>query len=196
MGQGREEIVEAFPGDVVGLFDPGIFAIGDTLCQAPSQETSFEFPGIPSFSPEHFVRVDVAGVSKRKALAKGIDQLVQEGAVQLFNDPMAASATLILGAVGPLQFEVLAHRLASEYQVDLKLVPMPYTAARWPVAGFDPSMFSYSETVRVVRDRENRPVLLFKTAWSLSATQQRHPDLVLSETADQRQFSKDLAALR
>jgi peptide chain release factor 3 len=193
MGKDREEMEEAYAGDVVGLFDPGIFRIGDTLCS----EAPFSYAGIPSFSPECFARVDVAGVEKRKALSKGIEQLVQEGAVQLFSDDRSGgSATLILGAMGQLQFDVLKHRLASEYKVELRLAAMPFVAARWPQGDFDPEPFKYSDSVRVVYDRDDRPVLLFQSAWNLESTMQRNPDLVLSQTADDRLFEGDLDAIR
>jgi peptide chain release factor 3 len=192
MGKDRIEMEEAFPGDVIGLFDPGIFRIGDTLCE----KGDFHYPGIPSFSPEHFVRVEVAGVEKRKSLSKGIEQLVQEGAVQLFAEPGGGSATLILGAMGPLQFDVLKHRLATEYKVDLQLSPLPFTAARWPQGDADLSPFRYAETVKVVHDRDDRPVLLFQSAWNLEVTQQRYPELVLSHTADDRLSAGDLDDLR
>lgn len=180
MGRDREEVIEAYPGDVVGLFDPGVFGIGDTLCD----EGNFNYPGIPSFSPECFARVEVAAVAKRKSLEKGIDQLVQEGAVQLFREPGGGSATIILGAVGQLQFDVFRHRLSSEYGVDPELVPMDYRLARWPQAGFDPEDFRFSERVRVFEDREGRAVLLAKSDWDLKRIEEKHPELKLAETAD------------
>jgi peptide chain release factor 3 len=183
-GQEREEVAEAVAGDVVGLFDPGVFRIGDTL----SDEGDFSYAGIPSFSPESFMRVEVAGVENRKALEKGLDQLVQEGAVQLFRDPQAASATLILGAMGPLQFDVMTHRLKDEYRVDLRLSPLPFTLARWPQGGFDPEIFRYSERIRLVEDREGRPALLAQGLWDLDRTLERHEELVLSDTADPELF--------
>jgi peptide chain release factor 3 len=176
----REDVEEAFPGDVVGLFDPGLFRIGDTL----SAEGGFAFDGIPSFSPEHFARVEVAEVLKRKALAKGLEQLAQEGCVQLFSDPGAGTSAPIVGAVGPLQFEVLQHRLATEYGVALKLTPLPYALARWPRRGFDAEAFRYSDSVRIVEDRDGRVVLLFRTPWNLEMTQQKYPELELAETGD------------
>jgi peptide chain release factor 3 len=103
--------------------------------------------------------------------------------VQLFRDPHAVAATPILGAVGPLQFEVLQYRMQSEYDVELKLTKLGYTVARWPVAGFDPEMFRDSISARLVEDRERRPVLLFDKPWSLDWAQRRFPDLVLAETA-------------
>ena len=182
--QGREEVDEAYAGDVVGIFDPGIFRIGDTLCD----EGDFSFAGIPSFSPESFMRVEVAGVQNRKALEKGLDQLVQEGAIQLFKEPGGGSATMILGAMGPLQFEVMTHRLKNEYRVDLRLSPLPFKLARWPQGEFDPEVFRYSERIRVVEDREGRTALLAHGLWDLQRALERHEDLVLSETADPELF--------
>jgi peptide chain release factor 3 len=178
--QERETVEEAYPGDVVGLFDPGLFRIGDTL----SVEGGFAFDGIPSFSPEHFSRVEVALVLNRKALAKGLSQLAQEGVVQVFTEPGAGTAAMILGAVGPLQFEVLQHRLQAEYGVALKLTPLSYQLARWPRAGFDPAAFRYSDSVKIVEDRDRHPVLLFRSSWNLDVTRQKHPDLVLAETGE------------
>ena len=116
--------------------------------------------------------------------------------MQLFAEPGGGSATLILGAMGPLQFDVLKHRLATEYKVDLQLSPLPFTAARWPQGDADLSPFRYAETVKVVHARDDRPVLLFQSAWNLEVTQQRHPELVLSQTADDRLFAGDLDDLR
>ncbi len=183
-GQEREEVGEAFAGDVVGLFDPGVFRIGDTL----SDDGDFSYAGIPSFSPESFMRVEVAGVENRKALEKGLDQLVQEGAVQLFREPGGGSATLVLGAMGPLQFDVMKHRLKDEYRVDLKLSPLPFTLARWPQGEFDAEIFRYSERIRVFEDREGRPALLAHGLWELERALERYEDLVLSETADPELF--------
>jgi peptide chain release factor 3 len=178
--RGRASVDEAYPGDVVGLFDPGIFRIGDTVSDAGS----FSFTGIPTFSPEMFVRVEVAEVMKRKSLEKGLDQLAQEGAVQLFYETGAASTAPIIGGMGQLQFDVLEHRMATEYKVDLRLTPMPHQVARWPRAGFDASAFRFSDALKVVEDREGRPVLLLKSAWYLDRIAERHPDLVLAETPD------------
>ncbi len=180
MGREREEVTEAFPGDVVGLFDPGVFGIGDTLCDSGD----FNFPGIPSFSPECFARVEVAAVTKRKSLEKGIDQLVQEGAVQLFREPGGGSATIILGAVGQLQFDVFSHRLSSEYGVNPGLTPLDYRLARWPQGEFDGDIIRFSERVRVFEDREGRLVLLAKSEWDIKRLEEKYPELKLAETAD------------
>jgi len=179
MARDRQQITEAFPGDVVGLFDPGIYRIGDTL----SDEGTFNFEGIPSFSPEHFVKVQVAEVLRRKALTKGLEQLTQEGLIQLFSEPGALSAAPILGAIGPLQFDVLKFRLKGEYNVDVRLSPLPYAVARWPKGDFDPDAFRYSQTTKIVEDREGRAVILFENIWSLNSARQKHPDLELAEIA-------------
>ena len=184
MGKDRAEVEEAYAGDVLGLFDPGIFRIGDTLCEAGS----FNYPGIPSFSPERFMRVEVARVMKRKALEKGLDQLAQEGAVQLFSQPGAGSAGLILGAMGTLQFDVMTHRLAGEYGVKLELTPLPFQLARWVQGDFDASIFRFAERIVVVEDREGRPVLLARTAFDLERAVEKNPELKLSEVADPHLF--------
>jgi peptide chain release factor 3 len=184
MGKDREEVEEAFAGDVVGLFDPGVFRIGDTLADEPD----VRYARIPIFAPESFMRVEVAGVKKRKALEKGVEQLVQEGVVQLFRDPEGGSASWILGAMGPLQFDVMKHRLKTEYGVDLALSPLPYRVARWPQAGFDPADFRYSERIRVVRDREDRWALLGHSEWDFDRALERHESLELAETPDPSLF--------
>ncbi|MCP5045521.1 MAG: hypothetical protein GY944_31205 [bacterium] len=180
MGRDRAEVTQAYPGDVVGLFDPGLFGIGDTLCDSGD----FNYPGIPSFSPECFARIEVSAVAKRKSLEKGIDQLVQEGAVQLFCEPGGGSATLILGAVGQLQFDVFRHRLKNEYGVEPGLTPLDYRLARWPQGEFDSEIFRFSERVRMFEDREGRAVLLAKSDWDLERIEKKHPELKLAETAD------------
>ena len=184
MGRDRTEVDEAFAGDVVGLFDPGLFRIGDTL----ADEKQTVYAGIPIFAPESFMRVEVAGVQKRKALEKGIEQLVQEGVVQLFRDPVGGSASWILGAMGPLQFDVMKHRLASEYGVELTLSSMPYTLARWPQAGFDPEDFKYSERIRVVWDRDENWALLAQSAWDFDRLLERNKSLELADTPDPSLF--------
>jgi len=187
MGKEREEVEVAYAGDVVGLFDPGVFRIGDTLC---SEGQSFQYADIPSFSPECFMRIEVAGVAKRKALNKGIEQLAQEGAVQLFTEDFGGSASMILGAMGSLQFDVMRHRLATEYKVDLELTPLPYTLARWPQGEFDDEPFRYNRSMLVVEDRDQHPVLLFDTPWNLDYVRNKYPDLVLSQTANDRLFER------
>jgi len=180
MARDRQDVEEAFPGDVVGLFDPGIFRIGDTL----ADKGGFRFEGIPSFSPEHFVRVRVAEVERRKSLAKGLDQLTQEGLVQLFSEPGAGSAAPILGAVGPLQFDVLKFRLQSEYNVELKLDPVNFKVARWPQGDWDHPALRQSLSIKVVEDRERRPVLLFENRHMMRWILDKYPGMELADTGD------------
>jgi peptide chain release factor 3 len=180
MGQGREEVDEAFPGDVVGLFDPGVFRIGDSL----STSGKIVHPAIPLFSPEHFRRVEVAGVERRKALAKGLDQLAQEGAVQIFAEPGSGTAAPVLGVVGPLQFDVLVHRMESEYGVELRLATLPYKVARWVQGAFDADVLRYSDAMKLVADRDGRAVLLAESIWHIDRALSRHPEIILSETSD------------
>jgi len=184
MGSDRHEVESAYPGDVVGLFDPGVFRIGDTV----SDEGGFSYAGIPSFSPEAFMRVEVAATLKRKSLEKGIAQLVQEGAIQLFQAHDAVVVTLILGAMGPLQFEVMRHRLKGEYRVDLELTSLPFKLARWPQGDFDPDLFRHAERIKVVRDGEGRFAILAHNDWDVQRALERHEGLVLSETADPTLF--------
>ena len=180
MARDRREVDEAFPGDVVGLFDPGVLRIGDTL----SDRGTFRFEGIPSFSPEHFVKVSMAEVLRRKSLDKGLQQLTQEGLVQLFHEPHAGSAAPVLGAVGPLQFEVLKFRMRTEYNVELSFNPLSFTVARWPSGTWDPGDFRNSISTRLLHDREGRAVLLFDNRHTLRWIKEKYPGLELAETAD------------
>src|SRR5205814_4607473 len=125
MAQERMLIDEAYSGDILGVWDPGVLRIGDSMCQG----APVEFEGIPRFSPEHFVRVRLDDPLKRKQLKKGLEQLSEEGAVQLFYDRTRLERDPILGAVGVLQFEVIEHRLQAEYKVALHLRPLPYKHA-------------------------------------------------------------------
>ena len=184
MGNDRHEVDTAYPGDVVGLFDPGLFRIGDTV----SDQGDFAYAGIPSFSPESFMRVELAAVLKRKSLEKGLAQLVQEGAVQSFQAIEASSASWILGAMGPLQFEVMRHRLKGEYRVDLQLTAMPFKLARWPQGDFDPDIFRFAERIMVVKDAQDRFAILAHNQWDLQRAIERNEGLVLSETADPELF--------
>jgi peptide chain release factor 3 len=173
----REEVDDAWPGDVVGLFDPGIFRIGDTL----SADGGFAYRPLPTFSPERFAKVELGEVANRKALAKGLAQLTQEGLVQRFEEPGSGLA-VILGAVGELQFDVLRHRMRTEYRVDLRLAPLPFEFARWPAGPLDPAIFRWNEGAKIVTDREGRPVVLFRSSWELQHAEEKHPELRLSPT--------------
>jgi peptide chain release factor 3 len=164
MAQERTVVDEAFSGDILGLWDPGILRIGDSLCEG----LPVEFEGIPRFSPEHFVRVRLDDPLKRKQLKKGLDQLSEEGAVQMFFDRQRMERDPILGAVGVLQFEVIQHRLQAEYRVRIGFDRLPYHFARW-IEGdnIDLDKFELPGRQTCVIDVENRALVLFETDWLL-----------------------------
>ncbi|MDY5742755.1 MAG: peptide chain release factor 3, partial [Lachnospiraceae bacterium] len=124
----RRIVEDAYAGDILGIFDPGIFSIGDTLC-VPGRKFAFE--GIPTFAPEHFARVRQMDTMKRKQFVKGISQIAQEGAIQIFQEHSTGMEEIIVGVVGVLQFEVLQYRLENEYNVEIKLENLPYEYIRW-----------------------------------------------------------------
>ena len=171
MAQERTVVDEAYSGDIVGLWDPGILRIGDSLCDG----TPVEFEGIPRFSPEHFVRVRLHDPLKRKQLKKGLDQLSEEGAVQLFFDRLRLERDPILGAVGVLQFEVIEHRLLTEYGVRIGFDRLPYRYARWlegPEINHD--KFELPGRQSRVIDVEGRPLVLFETEWLLRRAEEEN----------------------
>jgi peptide chain release factor 3 len=174
MAQERTMIDEAFSGDIIGLWDAGNLRIGDTLCDGPP----LEFEGIPRFSPEHFVRVRLTDPLKRKQLKKGLDQLSEEGAVQLFFDRTRLERDPVLGAVGNLQFEVIQHRLKSEYGVNVGFDRLPYVHARW-VEGEPVNLdrFERPGSTTSVLDVEGRPLVLFANEWALRTAVEDHPHL-------------------
>ena len=171
--QERICIEEAFAGDIVGVWDPGLLRIGDSLSEA----AGIEFAGIPRFSPEHFVRLILAEPQKRKQLKKGLDQLSEEGAVQVFFHRERLERAPILGAVGRLQFEVIQHRLKSEYDVEVRFDAMPSQHARWVEGSFDPADLERGDAVLCLYDVERRPLLLFKNDFWLQQTLERHAHL-------------------
>ena len=171
--QERTFIEEAFAGDIVGVWDPGLLRIGDSLSEAGG----IEFAGIPRFSPEHFVRVILAEPLKRKQLKKGLDQLSEEGAVQVFFHRERLERDPILGAVGRLQFDVIQSRLKSEYEVDVRFETLPSQHARWVEGNFDPADLERSGAVICLLDVEGRPLLLFQNDFWLRQILERHAHL-------------------
>ena len=127
VAQERTIVEEAFAGDVIGLYDPGIFEIGDTLTDG----ADLTYEGIPSFAPEYFARLVPNDPLRRKQLTKGIEQLAQEGTIQLYRPRSGRSGELLLGAVGQLQLEVVKYRMASEYDVQVRIESVPQHLARW-----------------------------------------------------------------
>lgn len=178
--QGRESIEEAYPGDVIGLNNPGVFAIGDTIYLGKK----IEYEGIPCFSPELFAYLKNPNPSKFKQFQKGIQQLQEEGAVQIMYSADDFIRDPILAAVGQLQFEVVQFRMLSEYGVETTIEPLGYTVARWVVEGWDAlAKVGRLFNSTTVKDNWGRPVLLFKNEWNLRQVQADHPDLKLSAIA-------------
>ena len=181
MAREASSVEEAFPGDVVGLFDPGTYRIGDTLTVDPA----IVYAGIPLFPAEHFAIPRLPDSSFRKSFQKGIVQLAEEGAIQVFRHPERGDRDPIVGAVGRLQFDVLAHRLQSEYGVPVRIEPAPFVAARW-VYGDEVAVRDLGEGVgwTLVLDRDDRPVLLIKNAYWIDELPGRYPKLRFAEIAE------------
>jgi len=186
--QERVVIEQAWPGDIVGMLDTsGELRIGDTLCAA---KPPFEFAGVPRFSPEHFAGVLIVDPLKRKQLGKGLEQLSEEGVVQVYRQRGMGDKDPVLGAVGALQCEVLQHRLRAEYGVESRIEKMPFIHARWVVTHEDqtpPSSeldeFGRREDSRCLEDRDGLPVLLFKSDWALRWAADNHKDWKFLTTA-------------
>ena len=179
MASERKILEEAYAGDIIGVFDPGIFSIGDTLCMPKEQ---FTYEGIPTFAPEHFARVRQIDTMKRKQFVKGIEQIAQEGAIQIFQEFNTGMEEIIVGVVGVLQFEVLKYRLENEYNVEIKLEPLPYEHIRW-VENKDIDIMKLTGTsdMKKVKDMKGNPLLLFVNQWSIGMTADRNAGLILSE---------------
>ena len=174
MADERNRLDEAYAGDIIGLYDPGVFRIGDTLVDG----IAVDEPHIPRFSPEHFAVVEVKNALKRKQLIKGLDQLSEEGTIQVFRQPALGDKDAVVGAVGMLQFEVLKFRLEHEYGVAIHLRPLNFKHARW-VDGpsYDEMVFVRADYTMVLRDKEDLPLLLFRNDWAINYCRQQHPDL-------------------
>ncbi|MCR4584120.1 MAG: peptide chain release factor 3 [Lachnospiraceae bacterium] len=184
MADERKILDKAYPGDIIGVFDPGNFSIGDTVCD-PKEDICYE--GIPTFAPEHFARVRQVDTMKRKQFVKGVEQIAQEGAIQIFREIASGMEEIIVGVVGVLQFEVLKYRLENEYNVDIRLDMLPYEHIRWVVNKNEVDIMKLSGTsdMKKVQDMKGNPLLLFVNAWSVGMTEERNPGLKLSE------FGKD-----
>ena len=179
-GQDREVVDEAFPGDVIGLNNPGMFAIGDTLYVG----SKVEYEGIPCFSPEIFAWLRNPNPSAFKSFRKGVNELREEGAVQVLYDTDQSKRDPILAAVGQLQLEVVQYRLENEYGVQTRIEPLGFSVARW-VSGGWPALEKVGRifNCKTVRDAWDRPVLLFKNDWNLNQLAEDHPNLELSAVA-------------
>ncbi|MCD3328235.1 peptide chain release factor 3, partial [Clostridium botulinum D/C] len=164
---------------IIGVFDPGMFRIGDTLCSASNK---FKFDGIPTFAPEHFARVRTVDTMKRKQFIKGITEIAQEGAIQVFKELHIGIEEIIVGVVGVLQFEVLEYRLKNEYNVDIKMERLPYRYIRWiEQSEIQPDKLNITSDTKVVKDLKDKDLLIFSNDWGINWALEHNNGLVLSD---------------
>ena len=182
MASDRAIIDEAYAGDIIGVFDPGIFSIGDSICEKGSLIT---FAGIPTFAPEHFAAVERIDTMKRKQFEKGIEQIAQEGAIQIFHQPNTGFEEIIVGVVGMLQFEVLEYRLKTEYSVDVRRRDLPFEVIRWiENEDLNPSLLNLTSDTRWVQDFKGNNLLLFTSPWCVTWALDKNPQLRLREFSE------------
>jgi peptide chain release factor 3 len=182
MAAERTAIEEAWPGDVIGLFDPGLYRIGDTLVEGEP----IRFDGVPRFSPEHFAVVRSKDPLRRKQVEKGLEQLSEEGTIQIFQQLQMGMRDPIVGVVGALQFEVLQYRIEHEYGAAIALDRLPYAHARWVVGEkFDSKTFDWEGNRQTVQDRDGLPLVLFRDDWALEHAGEKHPELKFLAEAPQ-----------
>ena len=183
MAQEREIINEAYAGDIIGVFDPGIFSIGDTLT-VPGKK--FKFSGIPTFAPEHFSRVSPKDTMKRKQFVKGTEQIAQEGAIQIFRVPNTGMEEVIVGVVGTLQFDVFRYRMLSEYGVELRMEGLPYEVLRFiKKSSCGEKELYLSSDCELLEDYRGHKLLVFSSPWAIDFILRRNPGLELSETLNE-----------
>lgn len=179
LAQDREIVDEAFAGDIIGVFDPGIYSIGDTLCKSSEK---FKFEGIPTFAPEYFARVRPIDSMKRKQFIKGVTQISQEGAIQVFKELFIGMEEIIVGVVGVLQFEVLEYRLKNEYGVDIKMDRLPFKYVRWiENKEIDMDSINITSDTKKVTDLKDRNLLIFQSDWGISWALEHNKELILSD---------------
>ena len=180
MAAEREIVEEAYAGDIIGVFDPGLFAIGDTIT-VPGKK--FRYSGIPTFEPEHFMRVSPKDTMKRKQFIKGTEQIAQEGAIQIFKIPGAGLEEVIVGVVGTLQFDVFEYRMKNEYNVDLRMTSLPYDHLRL-IESMDchPDEIVLCTGAAVLQDFRDRYLVAFGGEWSVGFLTKHNPGLVLADT--------------
>ena len=180
MAAEREIVDEAYAGDIIGVFDPGIFSIGDTIT-VPGKK--FRYSGIPTFEPEHFMRVSPKDTMKRKQFIKGTEQIAQEGAIQIFKIPEAGLEEVIVGVVGTLQFDVFEYRMKNEYGVDLYMTGLSYDHLRFIQATpCDPKDLVLCTGAAVLEDFKGRSLIAFGGEWSVGFLTKHNPGLELAES--------------
>lgn len=159
----------AYAGDIIGVINPGVFAIGDTI----SLTGGFNYKPLPQFQPEIFARVIPKDIGKRKSFDKGVLQLTDEGAIQLLR-PFELGGDLIFAAVGQLQFEVMQYRLKDEYGVETVVTPLPYRCSAWLLGNL--KTFNKPTTAMIVQDRFDRPIILFGEQWEKQYAMKQNPN--------------------
>ena len=175
----REIIDEAYAGDIIGVFDPGLFAIGDTVT-APGKK--FKFQGIPTFEPEHFMRVSPVDTMKRKQFIKGTEQIAQEGAIQIFKVPYAGMEEVIVGVVGTLQFDVFQYRMRAEYGVELRMNGLPYDHLRRIAASpVEPKELTLCADAALLEDFRGRSLIAYSGEWPVGYLLKHNQGLELEE---------------
>jgi len=180
MADEREGVENAYPGDIIGLFDPGVYRLGDTLAEG----RKFHFDKIPIFAPERFARVRPLDSMKRKQFQKGISQLSEEGAIQTFRRTETGLEEFIVGVVGELQFDVLTYRLKSEYGVDLVMDRLSYRFVRWVTESpVDVDKLTLTSTSGRGFDQNENAVLFFENDWSIRLAGEKNKGLVLADIA-------------
>jgi peptide chain release factor 3 len=175
----RELAEEAFAGDVIGIPNHGVLRVGDSL----SESGTLRFAGLPNFAPEILQRVRVKDPLKAKHLKKALEGLAEEGVTQLFRPVIGAD--FIVGAVGQLQFEVMADRLANEYQLEVIFEPSPYAEARW-LSGERADLEDFQNKHRVAMgvDIDEQPVFLAKSSWEIGYVSERFPKVTLERSKE------------
>ena len=180
MAAEREIVEEAYAGDIIGVFDPGLFSIGDTI-SVPGKK--FRYSGIPTFEPEHFMRVSPKDTMKRKQFIKGTEQIAQEGAIQIFKIPGAGLEEVIVGVVGTLQFEVFQYRMKNEYGVDLYMTGLPYDHLRLvQECPCRPDELVLCTGAALLEDFKGRLLVAFGGEWSVGFLTKHNPGLVLADS--------------
>ena len=180
MAAEREIVEEAYAGDIIGVFDPGLFSIGDTIT-VPGKK--FRFSGIPTFEPEHFMRVSPKDTMKRKQFIKGTEQIAQEGAIQIFKIPGAGLEEVIVGVVGTLQFDVFQYRMRNEYGVELYMNGLPYDHLRLITeCPCKPEDLVLCTGSAILEDFRGRLLVAFGGEWSVGFLTKHNPGLELADS--------------
>ncbi|MDG2003915.1 MAG: peptide chain release factor 3, partial [Novosphingobium sp.] len=177
--QDREIADSAEPGDIIGIPNHGTLRVGDTL----SEKNDIRFIGLPNFAPEILRRVVLRDPTKTKQLRKALDDLSEEGVIQVFYPEIGAQ--WIVGVVGQLQLDVLISRLEAEYKVEAVLEPAPFDTARW-LTGSDEALRAFTDfnKASLARDRDGDAVFLAKSAWDVGYQEEKNPELAFSATKE------------